>query len=86
MGRCRSLWVVVGRFGSLWVVPRFSSYVESSDAGKKELANIFNEGNQYTSDKGMKAGECLKEVWRKDRESFFKDQRRNGMLTFFVLL
>ena len=60
--------------------------IESSDAGKKELANIFNEGNQYTSDKGMKAGECLKEVWRKDRESFFKDQRRNGMLTFFVLL
>jgi len=60
--------------------------IESFDAGKKELAHIFNEGNQYTSDKGTKAGECLKEVWRKDRESFFKDRQRNGMLTFFVLL
>lgn len=60
--------------------------IESSDAGKKELPNIFNEGNQYKSDKGMKAGERMKEVWRKDRESFFKDQRRNCMLSFFVLL
>jgi len=59
--------------------------IESFDAGKKELANIFNEGNQYTSDKGTKAGECLKEVWRKDKESFFKDRQRNGMLTFFLL-
>lgn len=55
--------------------------IESSDSGKKELAKIYNEGNQYTSSKGQKAGDCLKEVWRKDRESFFKDQQSNGMFT-----
>ena len=56
--------------------------IESSDEGKKELGKIFNEGNQLKSAKGHKAGDCLKEVWRKDRESFFKDQRSNGMLAF----
>ena len=56
--------------------------IESSDEGKKELAKIFKEGNQLKSAKGQKAGDCLKEVWRKDRESFFKDQRSNGMLAF----
>lgn len=53
--------------------------IETSDLGKKELAKIYNEGNQYIGDKGQKAGDCLKEVWIKDRESFFKDQRSNGM-------
>ena len=56
--------------------------IESSDEGKKELTKIFNEGNQLKSSKGYKAGDFLKEVWRKDRESFFKDQRSNGMLAF----
>lgn len=60
--------------------------IEGSDAGKKELAKICNEGNQYKSGKGHKAGDCLKEVWRKDRESFFKDQRSNGKLTILVVL
>lgn len=60
--------------------------IETSDLGKKELAKIYNEGNQYISDKGQKAGDCLKEVWRKDRESFFKDQRSNGMFKNFVVL
>lgn len=56
--------------------------IETSDLGKKELAKIYNEGNQYIGDKGQKAGDCLNEVWRKDRESFFKDQRSNGMFKF----
>ena len=60
--------------------------IEGSDVGKKELAKIYNESNQYTSAKGGKAGDCLKEVWRKDRESFFKDQHSNGMLMFFFLV
>jgi len=60
--------------------------IETSDLGKKELAKIYNEGNQYISDKGQKAGDCPQEVWRKDRESFFKDQRSNGMFTIFVVL
>ena len=59
--------------------------IESSDLGKKELAKIYNEGNQFIGDKGQKAGDCLKEVWRKDRESFFKDQRNNGMFKIFVI-
>ena len=60
--------------------------IKSSDFGKKELAKIYNEGNQFIGDKGQKAGDCLKEVWRKDRESFFKDQRNNGMFKIFVIL
>lgn len=56
--------------------------IETSDLGKKELAKIYNEGNQYIGDKGQKVGDCLKEVWRKGRESFFKDQRSNGMFKF----
>ena len=55
---------------------------ETSDLGKKELAKNYNEGNQYIGDKGQKAGDCVKEVWRKNRESFFKDQRSNGMVKF----
>ena len=56
---------------------------ESSDLGKKELAKIYSESNQYTSSKGQKAGDCLKEVSRKDWEGFFKDQQSNGMFTNF---
>ena len=26
VGRCGSLWIVLGHFGSFWVVPRFSNY------------------------------------------------------------
>ena len=60
--------------------------IETSDFGKKELARIYSEGNQYISDKGQKAGDFLKEVWRKDRESFLKDQRSNGTFKIFVVL
>ena len=52
--------------------------IEDSDVGRKELAKIYNEGNQFSSSKGQKAGDCLKEVWKKNRESFFRDQRSNG--------
>lgn len=27
---------------------------------------------------GLKAGDCVSEVWTKDRETFFKDQQNNG--------
>lgn len=48
--------------------------IEASDHGLKELDEIISEGNAYQIKKGIKAGECIKEVWRMERESFFKDQ------------
>ena len=44
----------------------------------KELSKIFKEGNQYKDAKGGKAGNFVKDIWEKDRETFFKDQRKNG--------
>lgn len=52
--------------------------IEKSSEGKEELAKITKEGNQFKDGKGGKAGNFVKEIWDKDRESFFKDQRKNG--------
>ena len=52
--------------------------IENSNEGKEELSRIIKEGNQYKDGKGRKAGNFVKDIWEKDRESFFKDQRNNG--------
>jgi len=52
--------------------------IEESNEGREELSNIFKEGNKYKDGKGGKAGNFVKDIWEKDRESFFKDQRKNG--------
>ena len=52
--------------------------IENSNEGKQELETIFSEGNQLTDKKGCKAGNCVKGIWEKDRDGFFKDQRKNG--------
>lgn len=52
--------------------------IENSNEGKEELARIVKEGNQYKDGKGRKAGNFVKDIWEKDRESFFKNQRDNG--------
>ena len=52
--------------------------IEKSSEGKGELSKIFKEGNQYKDAKGGKAGNFVKDIWEKDRETFFKDQRKNG--------
>lgn len=57
--------------------------IEGSEAGKRELKKITAEGNKHEGKEGMKAGECISGVWEKDRESFFKDQRNNGMSVIF---
>lgn len=50
--------------------------IEKSNEGKEELSRIVKEGNQYKDGKG--GGNFLKNIWEKDQESFFKDQRNNG--------
>lgn len=52
--------------------------IENSNEGKEELSRIVKEGNQYKDAKGRKAGNFVKDIWEKDRESFFKDQINNG--------
>ena len=52
--------------------------IESSEVGKKELNKITADGNKIEGKGGLKAGDCISQVWQKDRESFFKDQRDNG--------
>ena len=52
--------------------------IESSEAGKRELGKIVQEGHQFEGKGGLKAGDCVNETWRKDREEFFKDQQSNG--------
>ena len=52
--------------------------IESSDARKKELCKIVQEGNKFEGKGGLEAGDCLGELWRKDKEEFFKDQQSNG--------
>ena len=49
--------------------------IENSNEGKEELSRIVKEGNQYKDGKGRKAGNFVKDIWEKDRESFFKNQR-----------
>ena len=55
--------------------------IESSDIGKKELSKITTDGNKHipVSKGGLKAGDCITEVWQKDKESYFRDQKNNGM-------
>ena len=52
--------------------------IENSNEGKEELSRIVKEGNQYKDGKGRKARNFVKDIWEKDRESFFKNQRDNG--------
>lgn len=53
--------------------------IENSETGKTELHKITADGNKHEGKGGLKAGDCINEVWKKDRESFFNDQRNNGM-------
>ena len=52
--------------------------IERSEEGKKELDKIKKDGNKLEGKSGLKAGDCVSEVWTKDREGFFKDQQNNG--------
>ena len=52
--------------------------IESSEIGQKELNKITADGNKIEGKGGLKAGNCISQVWQKDRESFFKDQQNNG--------
>lgn len=52
--------------------------IESSEEGKAELGKIIGDGNKFEGKNAVKAGDCIKEVWNRDREGFFKDQRNNG--------
>ena len=47
--------------------------IENSEAGKRELGKIVEEGNQFEGKGSLKAGDCVSETWRKDREEFLKD-------------
>ena len=38
----------------------------------------MQEGNRFEGKGGLEAGDCLGELWRKDKEEFFKDQQSNG--------
>ena len=60
--------------------------IEDSSVGRKELECIEKEGNQYLDKDGISSGTILADVWRKDRESFFKDQMKNGDYIFFLSL
>lgn len=51
--------------------------IESTAEGQKELNNIAKEGNNVSKE-GVRAGDCVREVWNRDKETFFKDQRKNG--------
>ena len=53
--------------------------IEGSETGQRELKKITAEGNKLEGKGGLKAGDCISEVWQKDRASFFKDQQSNGM-------
>ena len=62
---------------------RLIDAIENSNEIKEELSRIIKEGNQYKDGKGRKAGNLVKDIWEKDRESFFKDQRNNGVVSFW---
>ena len=53
--------------------------IEGSEIGQRELKKVTAEGNKLEGKGGLKAGDCIGEVWQKDRASFFKDQQSNGM-------
>lgn len=46
--------------------------IEGLVDGQKELRNIIKEGNKVIK-KGVRVGDCLREVWNKDKEFFFRD-------------
>ena len=52
--------------------------IESSEEGKAELGKIIGDGNKFEGKNAVRAGDCIEEVWKRDREGFFKDQRNNG--------
>ena len=52
--------------------------IESSDAGKDELCKIVQEGNRFEGKRGLTAGDCLGQLWRKAKEKFFNDQQSTG--------
>lgn len=52
--------------------------IESSEEGKRQLDEIRKEGNKLEVQNGSRAGDCVSEVWIKDREGFFEDQQNNG--------
>lgn len=60
--------------------------IESSEAGKRELGKMVQKGNQFEGKGGLKAGDCVSETWRKDREEFFKDQQSNGEIALNYIL
>ena len=46
-----SLWIIVGRCGSLWVVPGFSNYAmfsRDSDEGKVKYCPLYGRGIKVT--------------------------------------
>ena len=51
--------------------------IESSEVGKKELNKITADGNKIEGKGGLKAEDCISQVWQKDRESF---SRINGTM------
>ncbi|PFX17221.1 Chymotrypsinogen B2 [Stylophora pistillata] len=56
--------------------------IESSEEGKAELDKIIGEGNKFERKNVLKAGDCIEEVWKRDREGFFKDQRNNALAVY----
>lgn len=52
--------------------------VESSEEGKAELGKIIGDGNKFEGKNAVTAGDCIEEVWKWDREGFFKDQRNSS--------
>ena len=52
--------------------------IKSSEEGKAELGKIIGDGDKFEGKNAVKAGDCIEEVWKRDREGFFKDQRNNG--------
>ena len=51
--------------------------IESSE-GKAKLGKIIGDGEKFEGKNALRSGECIEEVWKRDREGFFKDQRNNG--------
>ena len=47
------------------------------------MNKITADGNKIEGKGGLKAGDRISQVWQKDRESFFKDQRNNGTYQVF---
>ena len=57
------------------------SSISNSDTGSAILQSIYNEAE----DSGQGRGEVLREIWNEshDRASFFKDQQKNSMFSYF---